>query len=109
VGIVHRIFLILVACGSSTTTVDALREHPPEQPYVTLQACFDDHHKVDVLAVEDAIRACCLDHPIGDEVNNVVCGGSLAACESYIAANLASVDATSAEIADGCTRYLSSR
>ena len=103
------LLIVLLGCGESTTSVDALREHPPEQPYATLQACFDDHHKVDVLSVEDAIRACCLDHPIGAQANDVVCGGTRAACESFITENLAPADATPSQIADGCARYLSSR
>lgn len=79
------------------------------EPFDTLQACFDDHHKVESFSVEDAVKICCIDHPIGAQGANVVCGSDQTACETYVNANLADADATAAQITSACTGYLTDR
>jgi hypothetical protein len=79
------------------------------EPFDTLQACFDDHHKVESFGVEEAIKICCIDHPIGAQAANVVCGNDQTACETYVNASLADADATAAQITSACTGYLTDR
>ena len=95
------ISLSLAACGDGGGA-DA-------DPFDTLQACFDDHHKVETFGVEEAIKICCLDHPIGAQAANVVCGADQTACETYVNAQLVDADATTAEITSACTGYLTDR
>ena len=79
------------------------------EPFDTLQDCFDDHHKVETFSVEDAIKICCIDHPIGAQAANVVCGETATACADFVDANLADADATDTEIMTACDGYIVDR
>ena len=76
-----------------------------EESYDTFQACFDDHHNVETLPVDQAIVVCCVDHPIGSAGKNVVCGADSASCTTYVTANLSATSATSSDISTACTTY----
>jgi len=93
--------LISVACGGGSGG--------DEEPYDTFQDCFDDHHDVEAFTVEDSIKICCIDHPIGGQDANVVCGETAVDCEDFVDANLDSTSATVDEIANACTDYIIDR
>jgi hypothetical protein len=94
---------LAVGCGD-----DGGEDH---DPFDTFQACFDDHHKVETFSVQDSIKICCIDHPIGNPPvgPNVVCGETATACQTYVTANLASVDAPTADITAACAGYITDR
>lgn len=94
--------LALVACGGGGSTVDA-------DPYPTLEDCFQEHHVTEGLSTQHTITVCCLDHPIGSDAAGVVCGTTEAACEAYVDGNLATSDATAADITASCTDYINQR
>ncbi|HUS28983.1 MAG TPA: hypothetical protein VMZ53_10740 [Kofleriaceae bacterium] len=77
-----------------------------EESYDTYKACFDDHHNVESLPVDQAIVVCCIEHEIGGAAKNTLCGGDSAACTTYVTAQLGQ-SATTAEISAGCTTYQS--
>ena len=93
--------LALTACGSSTA-VD-------NDPFDTYEACFQEHHDVESFTVQKAIEICCIDHPIGSDAQNVVCGDTATTCETYVTANLAGSDATTTDIDAACTAYVPDR
>ena len=76
------------------------------EAYATYKECFDDHHNVESLPVDQAIVVCCIEHEIGSTAMNTVCGADSAACATYVTAQLGA-SATSAEIMAGCTTYQS--
>ncbi len=92
----------LSACGSSGEPVD-------NDPFDTYEACFQEHHDVENFTVQKAIEICCIDHPIGTDAMNVVCGATVASCETYVTANLAGSDATTMDIDAACTSYVPDR
>lgn len=94
--------LFLVACGSDDEGED-------DEPFDTFQDCFDDHHLEEAFSVEDAIKICCIDHPIGDDDANVVCGETQDDCETFLDLNLGGGDATVDEIENACADYLVDR
>jgi hypothetical protein len=95
--------LSLCACGSEDEGDE------DDEPFDTFQDCFDDHNKVEAFSVEDAIKICCIDHPIGDEDANVVCGESELECEDFVDLELAEADASLDEIEDACAGYIVDR
>ena len=90
------------ACGSSTNCPSG-----DCTPYPTYQDCYNDHHLMEMFPAEKAIEICCIDHPIGNQKMNVVCGDTTQSCETYVAANL--TDSTdpnlTADITAACTAY----
>lgn len=74
-----------------------------EEAFDTFQDCFDDHHTEEALPTQQAIVVCCLEHPIGGVTE--VCGADAAACMTYLATNLSTSSATSAEVSAACTDY----
>ena len=91
-----------VACGS---------DEPDEGAYDTFQGCFDDHHVVEASPVNESIKICCIDHPIGVPPigPNVVCGETSAACQAFLDANLDGPSATVTEIVTACNQYIVDR
>jgi hypothetical protein len=94
--------LVATGCGGGKTAED-------NDPFDTYQACFDDHHGGEGFDVQTAIKICCIDHPIGDQAMNVVCGESSAACVTFVTANLASPDIVSGDIQAACDGYIQDR
>ena len=92
--------LIVAACGGGGDDGDA-------EPYDTFQLCFDDHHVTEGFDVETSIKICCIDHPIGGQDANVVCGEDQTACETFLGANLTGASQT--EITNACAGYLVDR
>jgi len=98
----HRIAfvfpMLLVACGGSSTPVDS---------YATFQACYTEHTQMESLSPSCAIEICCIDHPIGSNKANIVCGTTTQSCETYVNANLQDgSDANLAtDIQQACTFY----
>jgi hypothetical protein len=92
-----------IACGSDPPP-------PDTDPFDTFQLCFDDHHGGG-FTVNDAIKICCIDHPIGvpPVAANVVCGESPTACQTYVNAELTDTSATMAEIITACDEYIVDR
>ena len=90
------------ACGDNGGDEDA-------DPFDTFQMCWDEHHTTEMFSVTQAITICCLSHPIGSADKNVVCGATAASCETYVGSNLGSADAGSADVATGCTDYITQR
>lgn len=83
---------------------------PDDEPFNTFQACFDEHHGADEgFDVHDAIEVCCIDHPIGGEDKNVVCGETAADCEAFVDANLDGSDVTEDDITSACEDYVVDR
>ena len=93
---------LLSACGGND--VD-------DEPYDTLQDCYDDHHKVEAFDIQTSIKICCLDHPIGNPPvgPDVVCGDTQQACEDFVDAEIADADVTLSEISAACAGYLVDR
>jgi len=96
-------FLFAISCG------DNGEGGGDDEPYDTFQLCFDDHNKVEDFDAETSIKICCIDHPIGSSDKNVVCGETAAACETFVAANLADIDASAAQITSACAGYIVDR
>jgi len=102
------VFLALVlsslagaACGNNNT-MDA-------EPYATMQDCFDDHHNVEGLSVNDAIVVCCLDHPLGTAMTHPSCGAAKADCVAYLGSDpvgmLSAASASSSDVDAACCDY----
>ena len=94
--------VFVLSCGGGDGGTD-------NDPFDTYQDCFDDHHKVESFDVQTAIKICCIDHPIGGQDMNVVCGETSAACQTFVAANLADADATPDDITLACDGYIMDR
>jgi hypothetical protein len=90
--------LAVAACGDSNT-MDA-------DPFATLQACFDEHTKMESLPVNDAIVVCCTDHPIAGV--HPSCKDTQADCVTHVRAEL-DMTVTDAQIAAACTDYISKK
>ena len=56
-----------------------------------------------------SIKICCVDHPIGGQDANVVCGETQADCEAFVDAEIADPDVTTADITTACEQYLIAR
>src|SRR5262249_50983032 len=82
--------LVFAACGDNGGTTPT----EDNDPFDTYQACFDEHHGEESFPTQMAIEICCIDHPIGDQPMNVVCGNTAQACETYVTANLNPADAS---------------
>lgn len=80
-----------------------------EEPYDTFQDCFDDHHLVEAFDVNKSIKICCLDHPIGGQNADTVCGENAGACVAFVGGALDDASATDPEIATACDEYLVER
>ena len=84
--------VVLAACGGGG-----------EEPFDTLQDCYDDHHNVESLPIQESIVVCCLDHPIAGV--HPSCLNTQAACVSHVDAELdASVSLS--DIQAACTDYI---
>ena len=96
--------LLHAACGDDKTndTGDA-------EPFDTFADCYDDHHNEESLPVGEAIVVCCIDHPIGGDDANVVCGEVAADCEDYVDANIGDDSVTATEITAACADYITQR
>ncbi|HEX8109296.1 MAG TPA: hypothetical protein VF516_16300, partial [Kofleriaceae bacterium] len=91
--------LPLAACGSSSPA--------DNDPFDTLQACYDDHHSgTDHLPVQQAIATCCLDHPIGG-MAAPTCLTTQADCEAHVHTALPSIAAS--DITAACMIYISQK
>jgi len=90
--------LAFAACGSSST-MDA-------DPFATLQDCYDEHHKMESLSVQQAIVVCCLDHPIAGVKPS--CQNTQADCVAHVRGTL-DTSVTDADIAAACTTYISQK
>lgn len=101
--------LAFAACGSSSTK-DA-------DPFATFAACYNEHHNVESFDAQQTITICCIDHPIGNQAANVVCGSDAASCTAYVSMWVGSAgsggsgttDATSANIQAACVDYVNQR
>lgn len=89
---------LLAACGDSDK-MDA-------DPFDTLQACYDEHHGVESLPIQQAIVVCCVDHPIAGV--HPSCQDTQAGCVSHVRANL-DASVVDADIAAACTTYISQK
>jgi hypothetical protein len=93
---------LLVSCGDGGGE--------DEEPFDTFQDCFDDHHIEEAFNSADSIAICCLDHPIGGQDANIVCGESAADCEAFVDLELDDqTDVTLPDIEAGCADYISER
>ena len=92
--------LALAACGDNAgNPMDA-------EAFDTLKACYDEHHNVESLTVQQAIVVCCLDHPIANV--HPSCQNTQADCVSHVRANL-DASVTDADIAAACMTYISQK
>ena len=96
------LFALLAACGGGTKDAD---------PFDTFQACYDEHHTMESFPTQMAIEICCLDHPIGGQKANVVCGATIGSCTSYVTQNLVDTSDTmlAADISAACADYVTQR
>ena len=101
--------IITVLCTASFAFGACGDHDADDEAYPTYRECWDDHHNVESLTVEQAIVVCCLAHPIGDQAEDVVCGETAAACETYLGAELETDDATATEITDACADFIVQR
>jgi len=98
--VISSLFAI-AACGGGGT-VDA-------DPFATYPDCYMEHHVTEALTAAHTITICCLDHPIGTDPPNVVCGSTAASCTTFVTAQLAGTDATAPDITAACTDYINQR
>lgn len=87
------------ACGDHHDDGDA-------EPFDTLQACYDDHHNVEALSVQQAIVVCCLDHPIAGV--HPSCKDTQVECVTHVRGQLAAA-VIDADIAAACTTYITEK
>jgi len=89
--------LLFSACG----------DNPPDaEPFDTLQACFDEHTKMESLPINNAIVVCCTDHPIAGV--HPSCKDTQADCVAHVRAELDS-SVTDPQIDAACSDYLSKK
>jgi hypothetical protein len=89
--------LAFAACSSDDTADD--------EPFDTLQDCFDDHHSgAEGLSITEAITVCCIDHPIAGVKPS--CGNTQAQCEDHVDLELDPASASETDISDACADYL---
>jgi len=90
--------LVLATCGDSK----------PEDadPFDTLQACFDEHHNMETLTVQQAIVVCCLDHPIAGV--HPSCKDTPADCMTHVRAELTAAT-SDADITAACAIYVTQK
>jgi hypothetical protein len=82
------------------------------EAFDTFQECFDDHTGEEGFAPPEAVKICCIDHPIGTPPvdANVVCGETSQACQTYVTGNLAdAASITAAELEMACDEYIIER
>jgi hypothetical protein len=89
--------LVLTACGD---------EEEGAEPFETLLACFDEHHNVESLSIQEAIVVCCLDHPIAGV--NPSCKDVEADCVAHVTTELGSA-VTAGDVQAACTTYLAQK
>jgi hypothetical protein len=75
----------------------------------TFELCWTEHHMTESFSVQQSISICCIDHPIGGQPANKVCGTTADMCKTYVTANLIPSDATAADIMAACTDYINMR
>ena len=99
IPIVFALPLVSVACGGDED----------EEPYDTFQDCYTDHHDVEAFDVITSIKICCIDHPIGGQDANIVCGETAQDCVDFVDAEVADVEVTLPDIEQACDEYLVDR
>jgi hypothetical protein len=87
--------LVLAACGSS--------DDADAEPFDTLADCYDDHHNVEMLTIQEAIVVCCLDHPIAGV--HPSCGDTQPACATHVTTELGTT-VTDPDVQAACTTYI---
>lgn len=94
--------LFALACNNNSD------DGPDNDPFDTFQACYNEHHMTEGFDTQCAIEICCIDHPIGSQMMNVVCGADASTCDTYVTANLMDgSDATlGSDITAACTFYV---
>jgi hypothetical protein len=95
------VVLFTLSCGDNGGGGD-------NDSFDTYQDCYNEHHMTEGFDTPCAIEICCIDHPIGSQAMNVVCGASAATCETYVTANLTdAADPTlTTDIMNACTFYV---
>jgi len=88
--------LLLAACGG---------HDEDDEPFDTLQACYDDHAGGEGLTVQQAIVVCCLDHPIGSSGLHPSCTNTKVDCVTHVRAELSNT-VSSTDIDAACTTYI---
>ena len=91
--------LVLTACGSNDNNQDA-------EPFDTLVDCYDDHHNVEALSVQEAIVVCCIDHPIAGV--HPSCGATQAECATHVTTELGTGIAD-ADVQAACSTYITQK
>ncbi|HEY4055493.1 MAG TPA: hypothetical protein VGM39_02755 [Kofleriaceae bacterium] len=96
----------LSACGGDDGGAD-------DERFDNFQDCWDDHTGAnggdEHLPADQAIVICCIDHPIGSNDSNVVCGDTAASCSTYVSANLSTASASSDVVTAACADYVTKR
>ena len=100
---------ITIGCGSSSPTCPGAPKGTTDcDPFATYQACFDEHTQNEGFDPACAIEICCIDHPIGSDMPDVVCGDTPSSCMTYVSANLtdAADSMLSTDITNACNFYV---
>ncbi len=103
----HALFASFVTLGLA---LGACSSNSPadNDPFTTLQACYDDHHSgTDHLPIQQAIVTCCLDHPIGG-MAAPTCLDTQADCVAHVRAAL-DPSILDADITAACMIYISQK
>jgi hypothetical protein len=94
--------LVLVACGDDKKTGE-------DEPFDTLQDCYDDHHSGDEgLPIQQAIVVCCIEHPIGSAGEHPSCGATQPDCITHVRAEL-DPSVADGDITAACTDYVNQK
>lgn len=98
----------LLATAALALVTAACSDHHDHgaEAFQTLQLCFDDHHNVEALSVNDSIVVCCTDHPIAGV--HPSCKDTVADCVTHVRAQL-SATTTMAEIQAACADYIAKK
>ncbi len=104
-----RFFNAVIAASFVFATASCGGGEEGEEAYATFADCYVDHAVAEALPPDEAIVICCLEHPIGDDGANVVCGESAQECVDFVDIEVSETDdpeLTIEEIEAGCDGYL---
>jgi hypothetical protein len=80
-----------------------------EEPFDTFDDCYVDHHEEEAFDRITSIKICCIDHPIGGQDPDIVCGETAQDCVDFVDAEVLDAELTLPEIEQACDEYLVER
>jgi hypothetical protein len=99
--------IALIAISLALTVTACSSNSPADnEPFETLQDCYDDHHSGgDHLPIQEAIVTCCLDHPIA-RMKAPTCPKVPEDCKNQVRTALPDPSILDADITAACMTYI---